>query len=113
MEPYYTAAYAFYKLEYLFRNGQIPVEYKPARYHLLAAARYLAAGDDSMPALTANKVEKYALNINAVLWDDAKALALFEKSASVIDQALNGAVLTREAVKVQAFTDAVLAVVRK
>ena len=54
LEPYYVSAYAYYKLEFLFRNNQIPVYYKPARYHLLMAARYLIGGTD-MPALTRTK----------------------------------------------------------
>ncbi|WP_447912267.1 AIPR family protein [Microbacterium phyllosphaerae] len=112
VEPYYTAAFAYYKLEYLFRNGQIPVRYKPARYHLLMAARHLAAGA-AVPALFANQMEKYAKKINEILWDDAKALELFEHACTAIDTALNGADLTREAVKVQSFTEAVVASARQ
>ncbi|PPG34465.1 AIPR family protein [Rathayibacter sp. AY2B9] len=112
IEPYYTAAYAYYKLEYFFRNGQIPVRYKPARYHMLTAARYLAV-DDLMPPLYANKVEKYAKKINDVLWDDVKSLALFEAAAASIESALGGGVLDRDTVKVQSFTDSLLAAIRK
>jgi hypothetical protein len=107
IEPYYTAAFAYYKLEFFFRNGQIPVAYKPARFHILMAARYLAAGSD-MPALTANKIEGYARRINDVLWDDSKAVALFRSACDVIDAVQNGEPLTRESVKPQSFTDAVL-----
>ncbi|AOX46743.1 AIPR family protein [Microbacterium sp. BH-3-3-3] len=112
IEPYYTSAFAYYKLEYLFRNGQIPVRYKPARYHLLTAARYIAAKGNAMPAFTANKMEGYAQKINEVLWDDSKAIELFEKAAHAIDVALGGGDLNRDAVKVQSFTDSVLAAVR-
>lgn len=28
LEPYYVSAYAYYKLEFLFRNGALPVYYK-------------------------------------------------------------------------------------
>jgi hypothetical protein len=111
IEPYYTAAFAYYKLEFLFRNGQISVGYKPARYHLLMIARYLAS-TASMPALTANKIEPYAKKINEVLWDDSSALDLFKKACGVIDSVQDGAPLTRESVKPQSFTDAVLAKVR-
>ena len=111
IEPYYTAAYAYYKLEFFFRNGQIPVSYKPARFHMLMAARYLAAGRE-MPALTANKIERYAKSINDLLWDDQKAVDLFKEACAVIDGVLSGESLTRESVKPQSFTDAVLHALR-
>ncbi|MFJ6042162.1 AIPR family protein [Brachybacterium paraconglomeratum] len=111
IEPYYTAAFAYYKLEFFFRNGQIPVSYKPARYHLLAAAR-LIAGGSSMPALTANQMEKYAKKINEVLWDDKKSIDLFRKACDAVDIALDGTELTRDAVKVQSFTDSLLQAAR-
>ena len=107
LEPYYVSAYAYYKLEFLFRNNQIPVYYKPARYHLLMAARYLIGGTD-MPALTANKVTTYANNIAEVLWSDQNALDAFKLAVEVIDTAA-GRRLTRDTVKTQAFTDAVKA----
>ena len=111
IEPYYTAAFAYYKLEFFFRNGQIPVSYKPARYHILMAARYLAAGSD-MPAFTANKIESYSKKINDQLWDDQKALDLLNEACAVIDDVQAGEPLTRDAVKPQSFTDAVLAKLR-
>lgn len=107
IEPYYTAAFAYYKLEFFFRNGQIPVGYKPARFHILMVARYLAAGSD-MPAFTANKIENYAKKINEVLWDDSKAVSLFKEACTVVDNVQKGAPLTRESVKPQSFTDTVL-----
>lgn len=107
IEPYYTAAFAYYKLEFFFRNGQIPVSYKPARFHILMVARYLAAGSE-MPAFTANKIEGYAKKINEVLWDDQKAVDLFKAACAVIDSVQDGVPLTRESVKPQSFTDAVL-----
>ncbi|MGO1316831.1 MAG: AIPR family protein [Cellulomonadaceae bacterium] len=107
IEPYYTAAFAYYKLEFFFRNGQIPVGYKPARFHILMAARHLAAGSE-MPALTANKIERYAKKINDMLWNDNKAVDLFRSACDVIDAVQDGEPLTRESVKPQSFTDAVL-----
>ncbi|WP_309080668.1 AIPR family protein [Zhihengliuella sp.] len=113
LDPYYTAAYAYYKLEYFFRNGQLPVRYKPARYHLLTAARHIAMEDEQMPSLTANKMERYCRTLNTQLWDDASSILLFNKAASAIDQVLQGGELKRDTVKVQSFTDAVLKVVRQ
>lgn len=106
LEPYYVSAYASYKLEFLFRNNLLPVYYKPARYHLLMALRYIIGGRD-MPALTANKVTQYANRIADVLWVDAKVVAAFKAAVEVVDEALNGEPLTRDVVKTQGFTDAV------
>lgn len=108
LEPYYAAAYGYYKLEFLFRNGLLPVNYKPARYHLLMAFRYLVAGA-VMPALTANKVSTYANGISERLWSDDGAVAVFTEAIAAVDVALEGATLTRDLVKTQSFTDAVKA----
>lgn len=108
LEPYYAAAFAYYKLEFLFRNGQIPVIYKPARFHLLMAFRHIVAGT-AMPALTANKMEAYAKKVSDALWDDAKALKGFQAACAAVDVALEGATLDGNAVKIQSFTDKVLA----
>lgn len=112
LEPYYVSAYAYYKLEFLFRNSQIPVYYKPARYHLLMALRYLVGGDD-MPAMTANKVTNYANKIADVLWSDQGAVEAFKEAVEVIDSALGGQPLTRDLVKTQTFTDTVKAAAKE
>ena len=106
LESYYLAAYAYYKLEFLFRNGLLPVYYKPARYHLLMAFRYIVGAPD-MPAFGANKMETYANALCEVLWSDDAALDAFKKAVSAVDVALDGETLTRDLVKTQGFTDAV------
>lgn len=112
LEPYYVSAYAHYKLEFLFRNGQIPVQYKPARFHLLMIFRYLSAGAD-MPAMCANKMTRYANGIADLLWSDEDAARIFREATEVVDEALAGLPLTRDAVKTQVFTDSVKAAVKK
>lgn len=107
LEPYYTAAYAYYKLEFLFRNASLPVYYKPARYQLLMGLRYIVASVEEMPAFTANKMTVYANSIAEVLWSDERSAAAFKKAIEAVDAALNGATLNRDVVKTQSFTDAV------
>jgi hypothetical protein len=106
LDPYYVAAYASYKLEFLFRNSGLPVYYKPGRYHLLMALRYIVGGP-GMSALTANRVHGYCIKICDVLWDDTKALEGFKQGIEAIDIAMAGSPLTRDSVKTQSFTDAV------
>ncbi len=106
LEPYYVSAYAYYKLEFLFRNSAVPVYYKPARFHILMALRYLAGGPD-MPNLTTNKATTYSNQIAEVLWSEDKSVSVFRRAIEVIDQALDGESLTRDVVKTQGFTDLV------
>ncbi len=106
LEPYYVSAYAYYKLEFLFRNNALPNYYKPARFHLQMALRHLIGGPD-MPALTANQAGSYSNKIAEVLWSDAKATDAFKEAVQVIDVALAGQPLTRDVVKTQGFTDLV------
>jgi hypothetical protein len=107
LEPYYTSAYAHYKLEFLFRNGALPVYYKPARYHLLMAARYIGARASQMPDLKANKIQPYCNSICERLWKDTSAAEDFRLGIEAVDAALDGSQLTRDTVKTQSFTDAV------
>lgn len=106
LEPYYVAAFGFYKLEFLFRNALLPAYYKPARYQLLMALRYAVMGDEQMPSFTANKMSTYANKVADVLWSDEKSLASFQKAIEAVDGALNGVSLDRDVVKTQTFTDA-------
>jgi hypothetical protein len=107
LEPYYLSAYAHYKLEFLFRNGALPVYYKPARYHLLMAIRYIGAPAGGMPDLKANKIQPYCNSICEKLWNDASATEDFRLAIEAVDAALDGAQLGRDVVKTQTFTDAV------
>ena len=106
LEPYYVSAYAYYKLEFLFRNNQIAPYYKPARYHLLMAFRHLFAGGE-MPQFTANKMQKYANGLAEALWSDIKSVEVFKQAVEIIDKAVGAQTLTRDLVKTQTFTDAV------
>lgn len=108
LDPYYTAAYAAYKLEYLFRNGSLPVSYKPGRYHLLMAFRY-AMADKPCPSLEANKVQPYCTKLCEALWSDERAIAGFRTAIAAVDTALKGLPMSRDVVKTQTFTDAVKA----
>lgn len=106
LEPYYASAYAYYKLEYLFRNTLLPVYYKPARFHLLMALRYVLGGED-MPGMSSNKMTTFANDIAETLWSDDEAVKAFTSAIEIVDSALDGGALTRDTVKTQSFTDAV------
>lgn len=84
---YYASALALYRFEALVRRKQIPSKYRPFKYHLIAIVRMQIAGA-SMPAMTANKFEKYCDSVVAVLKDDKKCVTSFQSAISIINQVL-------------------------
>ncbi|MBP7930381.1 MAG: AIPR family protein [Acidimicrobiia bacterium] len=111
-EAYYTAAFAYYKLEYLFRNGGIPVAYKPARYHLLMAARHLAAPQRVPDHAGSRKIGSYCKPINAMLWNEDESVKLFREATAAIDDVFGAPPTDKDEFRAQRSTDAVLLAVR-
>ncbi|MFZ1439768.1 MAG: AIPR family protein [Candidatus Microthrix subdominans] len=111
-EAYYTAAYAYYKLEYLFRNGAIPVAYKPARYHLLMAARHIAAPGEVPDQTHGRLIERYCKPINELLWDETKSVDLFRSAADVVDKVFGPPPVDKDSFKTQRSTEAVIDAVK-
>ncbi|MEQ8958518.1 MAG: AIPR family protein, partial [Coleofasciculus sp. C2-GNP5-27] len=83
LEPYYVAAFAAYRLEFLFRNKKLGSEYKAARYHILAALRYLI-NSKPLPAMNSYQMETRCKEITDQLWDQSKAETLINAAAQVI-----------------------------
>jgi hypothetical protein len=57
VEIYYTAALALYKLENMFKSKKLENSFKPARYHILMAAR-LIMDDKPLPAWNSHDMGK-------------------------------------------------------
>ena len=89
VEPYYTAALAHYRLEYLFRNSHLRAELKPARYHILLAARILWDANP-LPKMNSHEMGRYCDNFNELLWNDEKAKDLILTAAKVVEQVAQG-----------------------
>ena len=49
----------------------------------------LTAGPN-MPAMTANKFEKYCESLSDVLWDDTKCLTAVQQACGILDKVLGG-----------------------
>lgn len=107
LEPYYLSAFAAYRLEFYFRNGKMEPKYKPARYHLLLAAR-LAANPARPPRPTENALERYCEPIIEKLWDVGKAEELFAHAKEVVEQVAGGN-FNRDIIRTEPFTKAVKA----
>lgn len=107
LEPYYAAAFANYKLEFLWRNKQLESRFKPGRWQILMAARHAAVGPSTgLP--NSKEAAARATALCAVLWDDAKSLALFKTAIATVDGAVAG-VWKRDQMRNQPTTAAVLA----
>ena len=89
VEPYYTAALAHYRLEYLFRNGRLRPELKPARYHILWAARILW-NSNPLPRMNSHEIARLCEEFNELLWNDELAKDLMLRAAQAVEQVAQG-----------------------
>jgi hypothetical protein len=105
MEPYYTAAVALYRLEYLFRNGKVPAQFKPARFHILQAVRLLASSEP-LPATNSHAMEKYCRPIMNRLWEPMGGDGLLTQAVSVVEAVAAGD-FDRDRIRTESFTGSV------
>lgn len=102
VEPYYTAAFAYYRLDYFFRNSHVRAELKPARYHILLAARLLL-DRQPIPRMNSHEIGHYCERFNAVLWSDDQVKDLFLEAASTVERVAQGNYY-RDHIHTEAFT---------
>lgn len=86
LEPYYASAYAYYRLEFFWRNQQLDRTFKPGRWQILMAARRLVGGENR-GALNSGQIVTEANQLSEQLWDDEKALSLYTKAIEVVKSA--------------------------
>lgn len=83
--PYYLSGLAFYRLESLFRAGQIDGKYRKIKFHLLMLFRMLAE-EEAAPRLDSKKkIEKYSEVIIKKLNNPSKCLAIFKEAVNIVD----------------------------
>jgi hypothetical protein len=68
LDPYYTSAFALYKLEYMFRNQRIDWRFRNTRFQILLAARILN-DRGPIPRMNSRDMETYCSRLNGILWD--------------------------------------------
>jgi hypothetical protein len=86
LRAYYAAATAWYRLEWLLRNGRIDRTYGPARYHLLGAIKTYVLGEGPLP-LQPKQAEKACQKIVDVMWRQLPAEDLVRRLLAAIDVA--------------------------
>lgn len=100
--PYYAAGYAYYRLDYLFRNQVMKSELKPARYHLLFAFRLLYS-TETLPRMNSHEMERYCNGLLETLWDDGQSKRLFEQAEEAV-RAVAAGNLHRDNIRTETFT---------
>jgi AIPR protein len=106
LEMYYLAAYAHYRLEYLFRSQVLLPELKPARYHLLMVYRKIAIPESLPRHFNSHEMTRYCNKILATLWDETQYKALFKRAADLVLTAANGH-LYSDNIRTETFTESV------
>ncbi|HMD75753.1 MAG TPA: AIPR family protein [Terracidiphilus sp.] len=112
MEPYYTAAFAYYKLEYFFRSGKLERKYKPARFHILLALRLLGNPAPLPKFFNSREIEDYCKPILAALSDPTKSDDLIARAAAIVDTAA-GSKFDRDTIRTEPTTKNVIAECQK
>lgn len=100
--PYYVSSLCYFRLEQMFRVGDLPNEYKKARFQLILIARIIGMGAE-IDQLGSNKIEKKCEALKNVLLDDKKALKLFTAAIGVFRK--SGVDQTKSRYKAETDTD--------
>jgi hypothetical protein len=103
MEPYYTSAFALYRLEFLFRNQLLDPRYKTARYQLLLCFKLLLPLG-AMPKMNAREMRGYCERMLVVLYNIEKSQQLFNLATKIVDEVAEGN-LNRDHIRTQPFTE--------
>lgn len=101
-EPYYAAAYTAYRLEVLFRTQKLDTKLKPARYHILLAARLLINGKP-LPAMNSHEMKKRADEIIKVMQNSTEGENVLLKAAEIVTTVADGN-FHRDNIRTEPFT---------
>ncbi len=105
-DSYYTAAYANYGLDFLWRNQKLDTSYKVARFQILLAFRLLA-NTEPPPQLNSHKIEGYCKQITDILSDAQLASDTFSRAVEIIEE-IAGDRFERDKLHSLAFTENVI-----
>lgn len=103
LDPYYLAALASYRLEYLFRNGSLDGAFRSARYETLLALRLIEI-PSPLPPLNSREMERACKALIEKLWDPTVSESLFTRAAELVLRASNDNV-ENAPLRTEPFTD--------
>lgn len=106
LSAYYAAAFAHYRLDFLYRNGHLTASLRPARYHILLAAR-LSMFPAPPPKPNSHEMDRNAKQFYEALWNEEGSKQLFTKAAEVVESLAEGN-LNRDHIRTEPFTEKLL-----
>lgn len=104
---YYSAAYAFCKLDHFFRSDDLERGLKPARYYLLAGVRTLSVGSLSADRIETSerRAEQACKHFNELLWNDGDYLNAIRLCARVLTEVAKGQAAIRDFARTREATE--------
>lgn len=81
---YYVSGLAYYRIEQMFRGGELDTNYKKFRFQLMLIVRMLVIGE-KLDYFNSNAFDKACERLKVVLVDDVKSSAIFNKAKDVFD----------------------------
>lgn len=113
LEMYYISAYAYYKMEYLFRSQILSPTLKAARFALLMIFKELAMNNLKQPQYFNSKdMEKYCNRMMDILWDNERCKNLFIESSKIILE-ISGDNYSTDFVRTDSFTNLIISYFKK
>lgn len=82
--PYYVSALCYFRIEQFFRSGELPSDYKKARFQIMMLVKLMTIGNGGEP-LNSNKIDRECELLKQRLLNDEQALALFREAGYVYD----------------------------
>jgi hypothetical protein len=83
--PYYVSGLCFYRIEQYFRSGDLPSEFKKARFHLMFLVRLLAMGE-KLEAFNSKKLDKACESFKKTLSNEQESLKLYKEAISILEK---------------------------
>ncbi len=81
---YYVSGLAYYRIEQMFRSGELNSSYKKFRFHLMLIVRLLSMGE-KLDFFNSNAFDRSCEKLKSALLDDKKSSALFKQAKEVFD----------------------------
>ncbi|WP_228369923.1 AIPR family protein [Laribacter hongkongensis] len=108
--PYYVSALCYYRIEQFFRSGELPADYKKARFHIMMVVRMLVMGFHLDP-LNSNAIEKKCESFKKLLLDEKKSLNIFKLATEIF--AKSGLDMSKRQYKSESETETLKIAVKK
>lgn len=80
--PYFVSALCYFRIEQFFRSGELPSEFKKARFHLMMIVKMIVIGTEHSQ-LNSNAIDKQCEEFKAVLVNEENALETFKQAIEI------------------------------